>query len=427
MKLRRLNKTQTFRNTGVLIIMIALFASPAISQNIKDSLEKVESELEIINAKRDSLYTALEKLRLSYIVDEIKNTGYPAGSEIEEIAIHPGLVISYNEKHEMANWVAHMVLPEIETGNLSRTNDFRPDTTISTGSTVEEDYFLKYLQPDSTYEYDGYGFDRGHLAPSADYRWSREAMSATYVYSNISPQRPDFNRGGWGKLENFIRDYVISNNQEVFVYTGPVLSDDLPKVEKSVNEMSLPEYFYKIAWDETNQKMIAFIMPNERLAKPLENYAVSVDSVEKITGLDFFVAMDEKMEAGLESKCEPEAWFSGSAENDKMPLTKADMPEGAFNTINARAFMGSNKKVTVCGTVVSTHKSGKGNTFLNLDKSFPDQIFTVTIWDRYQHNFPYEPHVVLMNKKVCVTGKVLESGGKPAISVENENNLEILD
>ncbi|MEA3449127.1 MAG: DNA/RNA non-specific endonuclease [Bacteroidota bacterium] len=422
-----MSKTHIIFRLGVSMILIAFFISTGYSQHIEDSIEEVESELQAIRAKQDSLYTVLENLRLSYIVDEIKKAGYPAGCDNEEMAIHPGLVISYNEKHEMANWVAHMVLPLIETGNLSRTNDFRPDTSISTGSAVEEDYFLKYLQPDSTYEYDGYGYDRGHLAPSADYRWSKSGMSATYIYSNISPQRPDFNRGGWGKLENFIRDYVINNNQAVLVYTGPVLSDDLPKVERSVNNVSLPEYFYKIAWDKKNQNIIAFIMPNERLTKPLENYAVSVDSVEMITGLDFFPAWDETLQSETESNVNPEVWFSGSAENDKMPLTKAELPNNAFNTINARAFMGSNKEATVCGTVVSTHKSGKGNTFINLDKSFPDQIFTVTVWDKYQHNFPYEPHLFLMNKKICVTGKVQEFGGKPAIYLENENNLKILD
>ena len=107
----------------------------------------------------------------------------------------------YSEEHEQAKWVAHIISPDIITGNVSRTNDFRPDPHVSTGSTVEEDYFLKYLQPDSSYKYDGYGFDRGHLAPSADFRWSTTALSESYFYSNMSPQRPEFNRGTWAELE----------------------------------------------------------------------------------------------------------------------------------------------------------------------------------------------------------------------------------
>ncbi|MGM0649136.1 MAG: DNA/RNA non-specific endonuclease [Bacteroidota bacterium] len=413
---------------GILtFVVMVLFMHSAQAQSFRDSINKAEEKMERLKISMDSMTSVLETLRLRYIQDEIQSAGYPDGATDEEITTHPGLAISYNETHELANWVAHMILPQIEEGNLGRPNDFRPDTTISTGTAVKKDYFLKYLQEDSTYENDGFGFDRGHLAPSADYRWSKTAMSATYYYSNITPQRPDFNRGGWAKLENFLRDYVIQNETPVVVYTGPVLSDDLPVIERSVNKLSIPEYHYKIAWDKENQRSIAFVISNDRLDKPIETYAVTVDSVERLTGLDFFPELSDETQSTLESDVNPESWFSGESQNDKLPLEKSDMPDGAFNTINARAFMGANKKATVCGTVVSTHKSDKGNTFINLDKSFPEQIFTVTIWEQYQNNFPYEPHIFLENKRICVTGKVQEFGETPSISLENENNLEILE
>ncbi|MFP4663366.1 MAG: DNA/RNA non-specific endonuclease [Bacteroidales bacterium] len=419
---RNTNKTLAL---GACIMLLSVGQS--VAQSTKDSIDLLENNIRKLENRRDSMYSILEDLRIEDIMEDIKAAGYPQGAETEEITSHPGIVISYNENHELANWVAHMIIPQVKTGNLSRTNDFRPDTTISTGTAVEEDYFKKYLQEDSTYEYDGYGYDRGHLAASADYRWSKQAMSATYYYSNMTPQRPEFNRAGWAKLENFLRTYVIENETPILVYTGPVLSDDLPVVERSVNKISLPEFHYKIAWDKQNNRCIAFVMPNTEIDKPLGSYAVSVDSVESLTGIDFLPALSEDEQDKLESKNNPEAWFSGEHKDDKVPLSKADMPEGAFNTINARAFMGSKKKVTVCGTVVSTHKSGKGNTFINLDKTFPNQIFTVTIWKDHQANFPYEAHKVLMNEKICVSGRVEEFGDKPAIFLKNENNIQIID
>jgi endonuclease G len=420
--------SKIIQKTLIILVMFLIVGTSFVqAQHTKDSIKSLEHQIATLQDRKDSLYSVLEEMRIQGIMEDIKSAGYPTGAKTEEITSHPGIVISYNEDHELANWVAHMILPQVKTGNLSRTNDFRPDTSISTGTAVEQDFFMKYLQEDSTFKYDGYGYDRGHLAASADYRWSKQAMSATYYYSNMTPQRPEFNRDGWAKLENFLRSYVIENNTALHVYTGPVLTADLPEVQRSVNNMSLPELHYKIAWDKKNNRSIAFLMPNIEIDKPLETYAVSIDSVEKLTGLNFLPALSEDKQEKLESHNEPEVWFTGEQKGDRVPLTKADMPEGAFNTINARAFMGTKKKVTVCGTVVSTHKSSKGNTFINLDKKFPNQVFTVTIWADHQANFPYEAHKVLMDEKICVTGKVENFSDKPAIFLKNENNIQIID
>ncbi|HKK68182.1 MAG TPA: DNA/RNA non-specific endonuclease, partial [Bacteroidales bacterium] len=285
---------QSIKKKSILFILIfGLVTSALHAQNTKDSITSLEYQIKNLQNRKDSLYSVLEDMRIQGIMEDIGAAGYPTGAKTEEITSHPGIVISYNENHELANWVAHMILPQVKTGNLSRTNDFRPDTSISTGTAVEQDYFMKYLQEDSTYDYDGYGYDRGHLAASADYRWSKQAMSATYYYSNMTPQRPEFNRDGWAKLENFLRSYVIENNTALYVYTGPVLTEDLPEVQRSVNNMSLPELHFKIAWDKKNKRSIAFLMPNIEIDKPLETYAVSIDSVEQLTGLNFLPALSE--------------------------------------------------------------------------------------------------------------------------------------
>jgi endonuclease G len=411
----------------IAVVIIVLIGNSSTAQSYRDSIQSFEKIIQSYESKVDSIRDLTQSLKLKYIQNTIETIGLPDGALQEEITNHPGLYISYNENHELANWVASMILPDIKTGNFGRTNDFRIDTSISTGTSEEADFFLKTKISEDKYEYDGYGYDRGHLAPSADYRWSQTAMSATYFYSNMTPQHPDFNRGKWASVEAFFRAYVMENETELIVYTGPVLYDNMPKVERSVNEMSLPDEHYKIAIDMGNEQVIAFLMPNQRIDNPLEDYVVTIDSIEKKTGLDFLTQLPEDEEIALESQYNPEPWFSGKQKGDRMPLTKNELPAKAYNTRDARAFMGTNRKATICGTVVSTHKSQKGNTFLNLDKSFPNQMFSITIWASDHVNFPFEPSEFLMDKKICVTGKITEYNGTPSLYLSNENNIQILD
>ncbi|MEA1873432.1 MAG: DNA/RNA non-specific endonuclease [Bacteroidota bacterium] len=409
------------------LIFTLLFGNTAIAQSYQDTIQSCEKIIKQYETKTDSIQNLMDKLKLKHIQNKIQSIGLPQGASQEEITHHPGLIISYNENHELANWVASMILPDIKTGNFSRTNDFRVDTTISTGTSEEADFFLKTEISEDKYEYDGYGYDRGHLTPSADYRWSKTAMSATYFYSNMTPQRPDFNRGTWANVEAFLRGYVMENETELIVYTGPILYDNMPQVKRSINNMSLPDSHYKIAIDMKNERVIAFLMPNKRIDNPIEDYVVSIDSIETLTNFDFLPKMSVKKEMKFESLIDPEPWFSGKQKGDKTPLAKDKLPPKTFNTRDARAFMGTNKKTTICGTVVSTHKSQKGNTFLNLDKSFPNQIFSITIWASDHVNFPFEPSKFLMDKKICVTGKITEYNGTPSLYLSNENNIQILD
>jgi hypothetical protein len=75
------------------------------------------------------------------------------------------------------------------------------------------------------------------------------------------------------------------------------------------------------------------------------------------------------------------------------------------------------KTTTVCGTVVITHyaASTKGHpTFLNLDKPYPKQVFTVLIWDENRSKFG-TPENEYKGKRICVTGKIIEYKGAPEI------------
>jgi endonuclease G, mitochondrial len=226
---------------------------------------------------------------------EFRYNFYPAPLKGEEIISHSAIRISYNEQHEQANWVAYILTKENLGGTEKRKDKFLPDPKVSTFSAHPNDYFKS-------------GYDRGHLAPAADFKWSSTAMEESFYMSNISPQVPSFNRGIWKKLEEQVRFWAIEN-EELYVVTAGVLFDGLPSIGQ--NKVSIPKYYYKALLDlkDPEQKAIAFIMANEASNKPLREFAVTIDSLEKFTGIDFFPALEDQLEEKLESSLELERWF----------------------------------------------------------------------------------------------------------------------
>ncbi len=397
------------------------------AQNYAAEIAALEKEKAALDAQKAALMEKLEQAKLGKIHEDLNKVGLPKGAE-GEIVQHAAMVISYNEKHEQANWVAHVVTPDVIEGNLSRTNDFRPDPKIKSGSTVEQDYFLKE-EKDGKTVYDGFGFDRGHLAPSADFRWSQVAISESYFYSNMSPQRPEFNRECWADLERWVRGTVFAHKEQMIVITGPILKDDLPIVERSVNKVTIPEKYFKVVLDleGEDQKAIAFIMPNEGSNKPVISYAVSIDELEKETGYDFFANLDDALENKLEAMKDVTQWERQSSDviANVPPMTSDELPKNAISTVDAPIFM--NQKATVCGKVVSTKKTKSGSVFLNLDTKFPDQIFSITIWGKEMKNFSYSPEIELKGKRICVTGVIKDYKGTPTMNINSEKRIEILE
>lgn len=413
-----------------LILTLILFFSVSFSlfaQNSEEELLLLNSEIAQLNSRRDSLLLIIETLKLNELKANLLENGLPELKEGEELICHSAYCLVYDENHEMAKWVAHIISHDIATGAISRTNDFRTDSLIKTGSSEETDFFLTSENDDGTIKYTGFGYDRGHLAPSADFRWSATALSESYYYSNMSPQLPELNRELWADIENFLREYVYKNpGKDLFIITAPVLNDSLPKQERSKNKISIPEYHYKIAVDIEAKKGIAFLVSQKHLEYPIESYIVSIDSIEKITGINFYPKLSEEDELSIESKSDISLWRTGTKKNDIAPLTKVQMPKNCYNTVEAKQFYDYPKDVEICGTVVSTHKSKNGHIFINMDKSFPNQIFTATVWKSNVINFSYDPDKFLINKRVCIKGKVKDYQGVPSMYPENEKSVTIL-
>jgi endonuclease G len=157
-------------------------------------------------------------------------------------------------------------------------------------------------------DYKGSGYDRGHLAPAADFSYDDFALSQSFYLSNMSPQNPSFNRGIWKKLEDQVRDWAMENDN-IYVVTGPVLNKSFKTIGN--NEVSVPEYYYKIVLDiqKPDIKAIAFLMKNEKSSASLESFVVTINRLESLTGLDFFPTMPDQLENALEESKTTRGWF----------------------------------------------------------------------------------------------------------------------
>lgn len=409
---------------AVVSVSVLFFSQTGISQTL---LEQKKQELEEVKRKQQQLEQEVEELKLKSIINSLQEVGYPQSAKNHEVLEHRALVIGYDTGHNLAQWVFHKLIPDVNFGNVTRSNDFRPDPLLGGQSAVQEDYFVTHEQPDGTTQYDGFGFDRGHLAPSADFRWSATALSESYFYSNMTPQRPGFNRNSWAEVEDILRGIIYNEPKEYFIITGPVLEPGLPVIERGVNKLSIPQYHYKIIVDasEENPRGMAFLMPNEECDYPLDYYVVSIDSIEALTGLNFFPNFTPEQEKVIESKSVFGDWKTGKPKDDVAPMRKELLPEGVINTVEAGYHAGEKK--TVVGKVVSVkYIPSSQTTFLNLDRGFPGQIFTVSIWKRGRRNFSYKPEEHLNGKYIVVTGKIEPDRKQvPTINVSNEKQIQL--
>ena len=238
-------------------------------------------------------------------IDKLENTNtsllsleIPLVLKGEKIINHAGYSFVYSEEHEQAKWVAYVLNNKELDGTFGRSDNFREDPSVSSGSASNLDYAKS-------------GYDRGHLAPAADMKWSEKAMSESFYYSNMSPQLPAFNRGIWKILEEKLRDWALENDS-ILIVTGPILLFKKGTKQAAIgpNSVTVPAYYYKAILDfkKEKSKSIAFILPNQGSKMPVQSFMVSIDSLEKLSKIDFFYKLDDKLETSVESMFCKECW-----------------------------------------------------------------------------------------------------------------------
>lgn len=201
---------------------------------------------------------------------------------------HSYYKVCYQEDGRIARFTTHELKKSYLNGNQRRTNDYRPDPLLS--------------NPVDDGDYARSGFDRGHLVPAADMKQSRTSMSESFYMSNMTPQRPDFNRGIWQSIEKAVRR-AVSNNGDAIILTIPLLRPGLPQLPSRV---AIPEWFSKIIYWPKSQRAVAFLIENKgHSGSSYRDFQVTIDEVEMMSGLDFFKGLPDEIEDVMESTIEP--------------------------------------------------------------------------------------------------------------------------
>lgn len=228
----------------------------------------------------------------------------PANTEIprlkekrqEQVIKHEGYTVSYNSEYRIANWVAYeLTATEAKSKKTERSNKFVSDPQVKGATAMNEDYTRS-------------GYDRGHLAPAGDMKWSAKVMRESFYLSNICPQKPKLNRGIWKDLEEQCRLWALDNGS-LLIVTGPVITGDMKRLGK--NKVAIPKSFYKVLcyYTEKGYKGIGFLFENRDYKdNSLKSMVIPIDSVEKVTGIDFFPSIPDDQEKEMEATVDWSSW-----------------------------------------------------------------------------------------------------------------------
>lgn len=207
-----------------------------------------------------------------------------------------GFALAHDETKKAPLWVAQRMTPERLVNRVSRRDRFAPDPELPKGKRAELD------------DYRNSGYDRGHMAPAADMRWSAQAMEESFYLSNMAPQvGPGMNRGIWSDIESTIRKWVASR-RELFIYTGPIY-DTLTPSRIGPNQVAVPTHFYKVVFDPVRVDTIAFVVPNApQPNRRIEEFITSVRDIETRTGLNFLSNINPAVQRLIEEAVAAGLW-----------------------------------------------------------------------------------------------------------------------
>lgn len=206
----------------------------------------------------------------------------------EQIIRHTGYTVSYNKELKLPNWVSYELTREETKGKEKRNNRFIADPLVKGIIATNADYARS-------------GYDKGHMAPAADMKWSPQAMKESFYFSNMCPQHPQLNRRGWKNLEEKIRDWAIADSA-IIIICGPIITKQPKTIGK--NKVAVPQQYFKVILSPFVRPMraIGFLFNNRQALEPLSTYAVTVDSIERLTNMDFFASLPDEIENKIEAE-----------------------------------------------------------------------------------------------------------------------------
>lgn len=286
---------KNFRAYFLLFIAVVALCSCDLAKNNKALISEAGKALvEELDQKNGEAGACDASAGAAEADDKLVMQTSPKGTP-EQILKRTGYVASYNKTTLLPNWVAWHLTAERTEGSAKRSGvDFAEDTEVPEPRATDWDYYNS-------------GYDRGHMCPAADNKWSKKAMEESFLFTNMCPQNGNLNRGDWNEMEMACRKWAKKYG-DLYIVCGPILYKGKHKTIGN-NKVVVPEAFFKVVLRTgDNPQAIGFIYKNTSGNRPKDSYVNTVDEVERITGIDFFPSLPDDVEKKVEAECDLGLW-----------------------------------------------------------------------------------------------------------------------
>lgn len=286
---------KNFRAYFLLFIAVVALCSCDLAKNNKALISEAGKALvEELDQKDGEAGACDASAGAAEADDKLVMQTSPKGTP-EQILKRTGYVASYNKATLLPNWVAWHLTAERTEGSAKRSGvDFAEDTEVPEPRATDWDYYNS-------------GYDRGHMCPAADNKWSKKAMEESFLFTNMCPQNGNLNRGDWNEMEMACRKWAKKYG-DLYIVCGPILYKGKHKTIGK-NKVVVPEAFFKVVLRTGDDpQAIGFIYKNTSGNRPKDSYVNTVDEVERITGIDFFPSLPDNVEKNVEATADIANW-----------------------------------------------------------------------------------------------------------------------
>lgn len=286
---------KNFRAYFLLFIVVVALCSCDLAKNNKALISEAGKALvEELDQKDGEAGACDASAGAAEADDKLVMQTSPKGTP-EQILKRTGYVASYNKTTLLPNWVAWHLTAERTEGSAKRSGvDFAEDTEVPEPRATDWDYYNS-------------GYDRGHMCPAADNKWSKKAMEESFLFTNMCPQNGNLNRGDWNEMEMACRKWAKKYG-DLYIVCGPILYKGKHKTIGK-NKVVVPEAFFKVVLRTGDDpQAIGFIYKNTSGNRPKDSYVNTVDEVERITGIDFFPSLPDDVEKNVEATADIANW-----------------------------------------------------------------------------------------------------------------------
>lgn len=290
---KKKKKTNKSGKTKVWILVLMLIVAYFFTQGELPALKELPSLSDISLPYQEA--SVNEKVQPTESIE----IPVPLKGNKGQILKRSNYTLSFNKSTNLPNWVAWRLDKKKLAARVSRDRyGFIADPDMEGKNAIV------------TQDYAKSGYDRGHMCPANDSRWSGEAMKESFYMTNICPQNPSLNSGDWHELEQACHRWAEEG--PIYIVCGPILyKNESPKYIGKEHKVRVPEAFFKVILagvEKGKPKTIGFIYKNSAGNRTLDAYVNSVDQVERITGYDFFPSLPDNIENAIEKECNMKDW-----------------------------------------------------------------------------------------------------------------------